>query len=387
MSITNNQALFYQGPNRKFEWTPGGITFKGGEVEIDKVISNEIDLSGGGRIDLDTGTINLDEGNITAGITNVNRTGTGYGRYFILDTKGDTDRTVEISAGGEEILKLNRYPVKSYFFKIIGAPGDADLAISDSTTEVFRIDSGGKVGIGTTNPSYRLHVDNDSNNTDNPALYVKNPNGAGNGTYNNGALIAEFVGDSDSIQLRNIGGGDYFLGNSQQGNGIFMYDGTGGVQIAYNGSNVLKIDSSGGAEVASGAFSVGVAPSTTAGRIDASNDVVAFSSSDKRLKQNIIPISNSLSKIEKISGVEFDWKPLTEEERKTIHGFEGHDVGVIAQEIEEVLPEVVTERDNGYKAVKYEKIVPLLIEGIKELKSENNTLRKELEDIKKILKL
>ena len=48
----------------------------------------------------------------------------------------------------------------------------------------------------------------------------------------------------------------------------------------------------------------------------------------------------------------------------TLH--EGHDIGIIAQEIEEVLPEVVTTRDTGFKAVKYEKIVALLIEAIKE---------------------
>ena len=52
------------------------------------------------------------------------------------------------------------------------------------------------------------------------------------------------------------------------------------------------------------------------------------------------------------------------------------DVGVIAQEIEEILPEVVTTRGTGYKAVKYEKIVPLLIESIKEL-------QKKVEDIEK----
>jgi hypothetical protein len=44
----------------------------------------------------------------------------------------------------------------------------------------------------------------------------------------------------------------------------------------------------------------------------------------------------------------------------------GKDIGVIAQEIEAVLPELVVERDNGYKAVKYEKLVALLIEGIKD---------------------
>ena len=121
---------------------------------------------------------------------------------------------------------------------------------------------------------------------------------------------------------------------------------------------------------------VNVSANGTDGRIDAGNDIVAFSSSDKRLKENIKPLDNALDKVAKISGVEFDWKPLTKEEKKTIHGNEGHDVGVIAQEIEEVLPEVVQTRDTGYKAVKYEKIVPLLIEAIKELKEEIEELKK-----------
>ena len=58
---------------------------------------------------------------------------------------------------------------------------------------------------------------------------------------------------------------------------------------------------------------------------------------------------------------------LLEEERREIHLNQGHEVGVIAQEVEAIVPEVVTERKNGYKAVKYEKIVPLLIEAVKEL--------------------
>ena len=73
----------------------------------------------------------------------------------------------------------------------------------------------------------------------------------------------------------------------------------------------------------------------------------------------------------KISGVEFDWKKLTEKEK----AFKGHDVGVVAQEIEEVLPEVVQTRDNGYKAVKYEKLVPLLIEAIKEQQATNRGIK------------
>jgi len=108
---------------------------------------------------------------------------------------------------------------------------------------------------------------------------------------------------------------------------------------------------------------IGMAASGTTGRIDATNDIVAFSSSDKRFKDNIKPIENALEKIQSVGGYEFDWK----EENKIEHGYEGHDIGVIAQEIEAIAPELVQTRENGYKAVKYDKIVPLLIEAIKEV--------------------
>jgi len=123
----------------------------------------------------------------------------------------------------------------------------------------------------------------------------------------------------------------------------------------------------GNLRITDGSLGVDIAASATDGRIDAANDVVAYSTSDKRLKENIKPLENALEKINQIRGVEFDWKELNEEERREIHGNQGHDVGVIAQEVEAILPEVVTERKNGYKAVKYEKIVPLLIEAVKEL--------------------
>jgi hypothetical protein len=61
-----------------------------------------------------------------------------------------------------------------------------------------------------------------------------------------------------------------------------------------------------------------------------------------------------------------------------IHVHSGHDIGVIAQEVEKVFPEVVADRENGYKAVKYEKLVSVLIEGIKELKKEVETLKAQI---------
>ncbi len=66
----------------------------------------------------------------------------------------------------------------------------------------------------------------------------------------------------------------------------------------------------------------------------------------------------------------------------SVHENEGHDIGVIAQEVEKVAPEVVTTRENGYKAVKYEKLVALLIQAVKELSGEVDSLRKEIADLR-----
>jgi len=123
---------------------------------------------------------------------------------------------------------------------------------------------------------------------------------------------------------------------------------------------------------------IGMAASSTAGQIDAQGDIIAYSSSDKRLKTNITKIENPLDKLDKINGYMFDWI-----EKEGIHTHEGHDTGVIAQEIEEIIPEITTTRDNGYKAVKYEKIVPLLIESIKEQQQQIDLLREEINLLKK----
>ena len=126
----------------------------------------------------------------------------------------------------------------------------------------------------------------------------------------------------------------------------------------------------------------GIGPSGTTGEIKASADIVAFATSDIRLKENINPIQDALFKVRQLQGIEFDWKELDEDEKKKIHSHEGHDVGVIAQEVEKVLPEVVQKRENGYKAVKYEKMIPLLIESIKEQQEQIEELKKEVEELK-----
>ena len=93
--------------------------------------------------------------------------------------------------------------------------------------------------------------------------------------------------------------------------------------------------------------------------LESNGDVSAFSQSDRRLKDNIKPIKNCLQKILSLDAIEFDWNNLQET-------YSGHDVGLIAQQVEVICPEIVETRQNGFKAVKYDKLVTLLVGAIKE---------------------
>jgi hypothetical protein len=123
---------------------------------------------------------------------------------------------------------------------------------------------------------------------------------------------------------------------------------------------------------------VGTAASGVAGEIRATNAVTAFYS-DVRLKENITPITNALDKVNAISGVTYNANDVAASFGYTD---KSEQVGVLAQELEKVLPHVVklapfdTKYIDGkevsvsgenYKTVQYEKIIPLLVEAIKEL--------------------
>ena len=104
------------------------------------------------------------------------------------------------------------------------------------------------------------------------------------------------------------------------------------------------------------------------GALNVGGDITAFSASDVSLKENITPISNAVDKVRSISGNTFTWN-----EKSVYNGEEG--TGIIAQEIEALgLPGVTETRENGVKAVRYDRLVPLLIEAIKELDGRIKTL-------------
>jgi hypothetical protein len=129
---------------------------------------------------------------------------------------------------------------------------------------------------------------------------------------------------------------------------------------------------------------VGSTASGVVGEIRASNEITAYYSSDRRLKENVRLITDPITLVNQLNGVYFDWTDEHIERRGGEDGFfvRKDDVGVIAQEVEAVLPQLVADRPDGFKGVKYEKMIPLLIEAIKQQDKTINRLEEELREIK-----
>ena len=178
----------------------------------------------------------------------------------------------------------------------------------------------------------------------------------------------------------NVGGNTNIGGNLVVDGTITINPGTGGasfgnLQLAATDNNTLDIVAGQG-DLKLGAGGIGTnvvaiqTNTTITGILSVTDDITAFWSSDERLKDNITPIDDALAKVVSISGNTFDWNEKSNKE--------GHDVGLIAQEIQEVLPEAVIERDNGYLAVDYHKVIPLLVQSIKELSARIETLENNI---------
>jgi hypothetical protein len=106
------------------------------------------------------------------------------------------------------------------------------------------------------------------------------------------------------------------------------------------------------------------------------NLVTVSASSDIRLKKNIRPIDSSLDKVEKLRGVSYEWKVEEYPDRGLV---KGRQVGLIAQDVESVLPEIVSRDKNGYKLVSYSKLTAVLVEAVKELKAQNEKQDRKIE--------
>ena len=211
----------------------------------------------------------------------------------------------------------------------------------DGAGTVLTVGQDGNVGIGTTSPAVQLEL---GNNTADEKLRLT---GAASGKplmtfYNTTTKIGQIASSSVGVTVTSLGSGNMSFENG--------------------GSTRLAIENGG---------NVGIGDTTPSYKLDvdgtirATGDVIAYS--DVRVKENIKTIDNALEKVNKLRGVEFN--KIGSEEKS---------IGVIAQEIEKVLPEVVKEDEKGMKSVAYGNIVGVLIEAVKDQ-------QKQIDELKSII--
>jgi len=127
-----------------------------------------------------------------------------------------------------------------------------------------------------------------------------------------------------------------------------------------------------------GKFTIGTVGTTSGllnvgGDIIATGDVSAQSPSDIRLKNNIIKIQNASDILSKLNGYTFEWN-----DKQTLYNEGTKDLGLIAQEVEKVFPQIVGKRYDGYKSIKYDRLIPILVEAFNDLKKEFEYLKTKL---------
>jgi uncharacterized coiled-coil protein SlyX len=235
----------------------------------------------------------------------------------------------------------------------------------DGTT--FSVDgSNNRVGIGTAAPSAQLHsiiAASGGDATNNAAIFESSTgngivnvrsSGSGNFAAYYGSLGTDLVG---AIDFRPTTGDMSFWSNSAAGGTTW--------------TERMRIENATG--------NVGIGTDAPAQKLDVNGNIAVSGTtvhtSDIRYKKNIKPLENSLNKVLKLQGVNYDWL-VNEFPNKNFS--DRQQIGVIAQEIEKILPDLVFTDDAGYKSVDYSHLTPVLIEAIKEQQQIIENLKNEV---------
>jgi hypothetical protein len=290
------------------------------------------------------------------------------------DTAEASNKTIELTGAltGDIVVFIPAVESQYTFFNNTSGSQTLTIAATGHTANGIAITQGAKTTVfcdGSSNFNVEIASSTDLGsqtgtlpNVSGANLTNLNASNVASGTIANARLDAQLQ-DVAGLAVTN---GGFIVGDGS--NFVLETGATARASLSLDTGNDVQFDSLGVATAASG----------TSGEIRATNDITAFYSSDVSLKENIHNISSPMDKVQNLNGVLFDWKQSFIDSKGGEDGYfmRKTDVGVIAQDVEKVLPEVVGTRPDGVKAVKYDRLCALLIECVKDLQLQVNDLKK-----------